>query len=159
MESRFRISRRRLLGAAFAAPFVSRPAFGRAGEEGVIMANFGGGVAEEFDKAYGKPFTAETGIAFRVVEVPSTETALISTASDPQYDSSYHSYSGAMRLHKLGVTEPMAVSDYPALQEIPLNAGVAQYKAVVENALTSYTSMAQNHQLLQRGEAVACAYY
>ncbi len=236
MESRFRISRRRLLGAALATPFVSRPASGRAGEEGVIMANFGGGVAEEFDEAYGKPFTAETGIAFRVVEVPSTETALISTASDPQYDSSYHSYSGAMWLHKLGVTEPMAVSDYPALQEIPrqywplvdddhvagmpvhfayygiaynkneakaadfvswkcladerwrqrvtvtrpvyaslydvpwyarviggdqknLDAGVAQYKAVVENALTSYTSMAQNHQLLQRGEAVACAYY
>lgn len=236
MEGGVRISRRQLLGAAaLAAPFVSRSAFGQTGGE-VVMANFGGGVAAEFDQAYGKPFTAETGIPFRVVEVPSTETALISTASDPQYDSSYHSYSGAMRLHKLGITEPLAIADYPALQEIPrqcwpmvddrhvagmpvhfsyygiaynkdeakaadfsswkaladprwhqrvtvtrpvyaslydvpwyakmlggdqkqLDLGVAQYKDVVKNALTSYSSMAQNHQLLQRGEAVACGYY
>lgn len=237
MQGKFRISRRHFLGAAaLAAPFVSRSAFGEAGKGEIIMANFGGGVAQAFDQAYGKPFAAETGIPFKVLEVPSTETALISTASDPQYNSSYHSYSGAMRLYKLGIIEPLAIDDYPVLQSIPreywpmvddkhvagmpvhfafygvaynkdeakasdfaswksladerwrqrvtvtrpvfaslydvpwyaklvggdqkqLDAGVAQYKAVVENSLTSYSSMAQNHQLLQRGEAVACAYY
>ncbi len=235
MKQEFRLSRRTFLGAAaLAAPFVNRGAFAADGE--IIQANFGGGVAQAFDAAYGKPFTAETGIPFRVLEVPSTETALISAASDPQYNSSYHSYSGAMRLYKLGIIEPLAIADYPVLQQIPqeywpmvddkhvagmpvhfayygiaynkdeakaadfaswksladerwrqrvtvtrpvfaslydvpwyskliggdqkkLDQGVAQYKAVVENSLTSYSSMAQNHQLLQRGEAVACAYY
>ena len=40
-----------------------------------------------------------------------------------------------------------------------LDAGIAQYKAVVDNAPTAYSSMAQNQQLLQRGDAVACASY
>lgn len=236
MEGAFKISRRHFLGAAaLAAPFVSRSAFGQNSGE-IVMANFGGGIAKAFDEAYGKPFTTETGIPVRVLEVPSTETALISAAANQLYNSSYHSYSGAMRLHQLGITEPLPIADYPVLQSIPkeywpmvddkhvagmpvhfvfygvaynkdeakasdfaswkslssehwrqrvtvtrpvfaslydvpwyskllggdqkkLDLGVAQYKAVVDNSLTSYSSMAQNHQLLQRGEAVACAYY
>lgn len=230
------INRRTLLvGAALAAPFVSRSAFGQQTGE-IIQANFGGGLAEEFTSAYGKPFTGETGIPFRVVEVPSTETALISGKDDQQFNSSYHSYSGALKLHGLGVTEALAIEDFPVLQGIPEEywpkiderhvagipvhfchygiaynsneakvddfrswnslvdkqfsgrvtatrpvyaslydvpwyakmlkgsqgetaAGIERYSAVVSNALTAYTSMAQNHQLLQRGEAVACAYY
>jgi putative spermidine/putrescine transport system substrate-binding protein len=229
------LDRRSFVGAALAAPFVSRTALGQnAGQ--IVMANFGGGVAEAFNEAYGKPFTAETGIGFKVQEVPSTETALISSASQQQYNSSYHSYSGAMRLYKMGIVEGLAVDEFPALQAIPkeylpfvddkhvagipchfafygiafnsddakasdfrswrsltaekwkervtvtspvfaslydvpwysklfggdqkkLDAGVAQYKAVVKNSLTTYNSMAQNQQLLQRGDATACAYY
>lgn len=235
MQRSFTLSRRTFLGATLATPFISRAAFGQASGE-IIQANFGGGVGRAFVDAYGKQFTADTGIPFRVVEVPSTETALISAKDNPTFNSSYHSYSGAMRLHDLGVTEPLPIADYPVLQSIPkeywpmvddkhvagmpvhfvyygmaynkdeakpedirtwkslsdkkwnqrvtvtrpvfaslydvpwysrmltgdqtkLDAGVAQYKAVVDNSLTAYSSMAQNHQLLQRGEAIASAYY
>lgn len=217
-----------------AAPFVSRRAFAQAGE--VIQCNFGGGVAAAFQESYGNLFTATTGIPFKIVEVPSTETALISNASNQIYNSSFHSFSGAMNLYKKGITEPLAIKDYPILRDIPenllpridadhvagmpinfvyygiayntelakaedfkswrsladpkwkgqisvtrpvyaslydvpwyskmltgdqkqLEAGIKQYKAVVDNSLTTYTSMAQNQQLLERGDAVACAYY
>ncbi|WP_442580327.1 ABC transporter substrate-binding protein [Mesorhizobium sp. ASY16-5R] len=221
--------------SALAAPFVSRKAFAQTSGE-VIQCNFGGGVAEAFQKSYGDLFTATTGIPFKIVEVPSTETALISNASSQVYNSSFHSFSGAMNLYKKGITEPLAIADYPVLQDIPenllpriddkhvagmpinfvyygiayntdlaeaedfrswqslvdpkwkgqisvtrpvyaslydvpwyskmltedqsqLDAGIKQYKAVVDNALTAYTSMAQNQQLLERGDAVASAYY
>ncbi len=238
MSKKFMLTRRSLVkgaGAMLATPYIIRPAFAQTKGE-VIQCNFGGGVAEVFQKAYGDLFTAKTGIPFKIVEVPSTETALISNAASPIYNSSYHSYSGAMNLYKMGVTEPLAIADYPILQDVPeyllpmvddkhvagmpiqyifyglayntefgkqedfkswkalsdekwkgqvtitapvfaslydvpwysrmltgdqkqLDAGIAQYKAVADNALTAYTSMAQNQQLLQRGDAVACAYY
>lgn len=235
MHNQLALTRRTFLGAALATPFVSRTAFGQSNAE-IIQANFGGGVAQEFDAAYGKPFTAETGIPFRIVEVPSTETALISNAAAPQHNSSYHSYSGAMRLHGLGITDALAIDDFPVLNSIPreywpmiddkhvagipvhfchygvaynsdeakaadfkswisltdgrwkdrvtvtrpvfaslydvpwysrlvagdqakVDAGIQRYLDVTRNSLTTYSSMAQNHQLLQRGEAVASAYY
>jgi len=239
MTSTLALSRRTLIKVSgifgLAMPFIGRPASAQKGGE-IIMANFGGGPAAAFRESYGLPFQNETGIKFRVVEVPSTETALISSASQQQYNSSYHSYAGAMRLYKMGITEAIAIADYPELAHIPeqflprvddkhliglpihfgfygmvynkkfaapadlkswqalvsdkfkqrvsvtrptfaslydvpfyshmltgdqkkLDAGVAQYKNVVENSVTTYTSMAQNNQLLDRGEAVACAYY
>ncbi|MCB1465701.1 MAG: extracellular solute-binding protein [Rhizobiaceae bacterium] len=238
MSGKFLMNRRRFIHvtatSVLAAPYVSR-AFGQAQGE-VIQCNFGGGVAEAFRKSYGDLFTATTGIPFKIVEVPSTETALISNASSPIYNSSFHSFSGAMNLYKKGVTEPLAIADYPVLQDIPehllpriddkhvagmpinfvyygiayntqfakaedfrswaaltdpkwkgqitvtrpvyaslydvpwyskmiagdqkqMEAGVERYKAVAGNALTAYTSMAQNQQLLERGDAVASAYY
>ncbi|MFO1025542.1 MAG: extracellular solute-binding protein [Acetobacteraceae bacterium] len=235
----FELSRRRFAGlaatSALAMPYVSTTALGAASGE-IIMANFGGGPAASFRNAYGLPFQEETGIKFRVIEVPSTETALISSASAPQYNSSYHSFAGAMRLYKMGITEAIAIDDYPELANIPekflpriddkhlvglpvhfgfygmcynrdfakaeelkswnalispkfkqrvsatrptfaslydvpwysymltgdqkkLDAGIAQYRKVIANSVTAYTSMAQNNQLLERGEAVASAYY
>lgn len=235
MTSKLNITRRTFVGAA-AATVLMRPAILRAASEEIVMANFGGGTAQAFNESYLKPFTAETGIATRVVEVPSTETALISGAASQEFNSSYHSYSGAIRLCKMGIVEPLAIADYPVLQQIPeeywpkidgkhvagmpiqflaysiafnkdaakaedfkswkalsdekfrqqvtftrpvfaslydvpwyskmiggdqkhLDAGVAQYKAVAANSLTAYNSMAQNNQLLQRGDAIASAYY
>lgn len=233
------LNRRRLIAggaAALAAPAViTRQAFAQ-GKGEIIQCNFGGGVADAFRKSYGELFTKETGIPFKIVEVPSTETALMSNASSQIYNSSYHSYSGAMKLNKMGVTETLKLADFPALKDVPkamlpmldsehiagipiqfifyglcyntdfskkadftswkaladrkwkgqvtltkpvfaslydvpwyahmltgdqkqLDAGIKQYKAVSDNALTAYTSMAQNQQLLQRGDAVASAYY
>lgn len=221
--------------SALSMPFINRGAAAQAAGE-IIMANFGGGPAAAFRETYGMPFQAATGIRFRVVEVPGAESALISSAAAPQFNSSYHSFAGAMRLYKMGITEPIAIADYPELAHIPdhfmpriddkhlvglpihfgfygmvynkafakpqdlrswnaltsdtfkqrvsvtrpvyaslydvpwyshmltgdqsnLEAGIAHYKKVVENSVTAYTSMAQNNQLLDRGEAVACAYY
>lgn len=239
MTQRFILNRRRLLaagGATLAAPLVlTRRSFAQDKGE-IIQCNFGGGVAASFQKAYGELFTEQTGIPFRVVEVPSTETAVISNASSPIYNSSYHSYSGAMKLNKMGVTEALKLADFPALRDVPkemlpmlddehiagipiqfifyglcynsdfaerddfaswnalidpkwkekvtvtkpvfaslydvpwyshmltgdqkqLDAGIERYKAVSDNSLTAYTSMAQNQQLLQRGDSVAAAYY
>lgn len=232
------INRRSVLagGASMlAAPYIIRPSFAQAKGE-IIQCNFGGGVATAFQKSYGDTFTAKTGIPFRIVEVPSTETALISNASKPIYNSSYHSYSGAMNLYRQGITEPLAIADYPILQEVPqnllpmvddkhvagmpiqfifygiahnkdlskrndfkswhglvdpkwkgqisftqpvfaslydvpwyskmltgdqkqLDAGIKHYRKVADNALAAYTSMAQNQQLLERGDVVASAYY
>ena len=238
MTNRLTISRRGMLGgtaALLASPYIIRPAYAQTKGE-VIQCNFGGGVAESFQAAYGDLFTEQTDIPFKIVEVPSTETALISNKDSQIYNSSYHSYSGGMKLAKMGVTEPLAIADYPILQDVPehllpkidddhvagmpiqfifyglaynsqfgkkedfkswdalidpkwsgqvtltrpvyaslydvpwyskmitgdqknLDAGIERYKKVSDNALTAYTSMAQNQQLLQRGDAVACAYY
>lgn len=239
MTSKIHMTRRGLLAggaAALAAPAIfTRPVFAQ-GKGEVIQCNFGGGVADAFKKSYGDLFTEQTGIPFKIVEVPSTETALISNVADPIYNSSYHSYSGSIKLNRMGVTESLKLSDFPALKDTPksmlpmldeehisgipiqflfyglafnsdfarkedfaswnaltdpkwagqvtltrpvyaslydvpwysymktgnqaeLDAGIAQYKAVSDNALTAYTSMAQNQQLLQRGDAVASAYY
>ncbi|MWB78665.1 extracellular solute-binding protein [Pseudooceanicola sp. 216_PA32_1] len=238
MTNRFTMTRRGMIGstaALLASPYIVRPVRAQAAGE-VIQCNFGGGVAESFQAAYGDLFTEATGIPFRIVEVPSTETALISNRDAPIYNSSYHSYSGGMKLAKMGVTEPLAIADYPVLQNVPdhllpkidddhvagmpiqfifyglaynsqfgskedfaswqaladpkwagqvtvtrpvyaslydvpwyskmltgdqknLDAGIEHYTKVSQNALTAYTSMAQNQQLLQRGDAVACAYY
>ncbi|MBP2561132.1 putative spermidine/putrescine transport system substrate-binding protein [Neorhizobium galegae] len=239
MTSKLPVTRRGLLAGAaatLASPAIfTRPVFAQ-GKGEVIQCNFGGGVATAFKKSYGDLFTEQTGIPFKIVEVPSTETALISNVSSPIYNSSYHSYSGSMKLIKMGVTEPLKLSDFPALKDTPksmlpmidddhvsgipiqflfyglafnsasaakedfaswnslidpkwkgqvtltnpvfaslydvpwysrmltgdqtkVEAGIAHYKKVSDNALTTYTSMAQNQQLLQRGDAVASAYY
>lgn len=238
MSDRKFLNRRSVLagGASLlAAPYIIRPAFAQVKGE-IIQANFGGGVATAFQKSYGNTFTAKTGIPFRIVEVPSTETALISNADAPIFNSSYHSYSGAMNLYNKGIIEPLAIADYPILQEVPenllpmvddkhvagmpiqfifygiahnkdlskredfkswqglvdpkwkgqisftkpvfaslydvpwyskmltgdqkqLDAGIEHYAKVSRNALTAYTSMAQNQQLLERGDVVASAYY
>lgn len=236
-NTRFVNRRSVLAGGAslLAAPYIIRPAFAQEKGE-IIQANFGGGVSVAFQKSYGDTFTAKTGIPFKIVEVPSTETALISNASAQIYNSSYHSYSGAMNLYSKGITEPLAIDDYPVLQNVPknllpmvddkhvagmpiqfifygiahntdlskrddfkswngltdpkwkgqisftqpvfaslydvpwyskmltgdqkqLDAGIAHYKKVADNALAPYTSMAQNQQLLERGDVVASAYY
>lgn len=239
MTNKLLLNRRHLIAtgaAALAAPFVITRQTYAQGKGEIIQCNFGGGVANAFRKAYGELFTQETGIPFKIVEVPSTETAVMSNASAPIYNSSYHSYSGAMKLNKMGVTETLKLADFPALKDVPKNmlpmlddehisgipiqfifyglcyntdfskkedfvswkaladpkwkgqvtltkpvfaslydvpwysymltgdqkqleAGIQQYKAVSDNALTAYTSMAQNQQLLQRGDAVASAYY
>lgn len=239
MSKKLLLSRRHVLAsgaAALAAPFVITNSVFAQGKGEIIQCNFGGGVADAFRKAYGELFTEQTGIPFKIVEVPSTETALISNAASPIYNSSYHSYSGAIKLNNMGVTEALKLADFPALKDVPRNmlplldaehiagipiqfifyglcyntdfsekadftswksladpkwkgqvtltkpvfaslydvpwyshmltgdqkqleAGIKQYKAVSDNALTAYTSMAQNQQLLQRGDAVACAFY
>ena len=77
------LTRRALLKSAaamLAAPRIIRPAFAKTQGE-VIQCNFGGGVGAAFQESYGNLFTKSTGIPFRIVEVPSIETALMSNAS------------------------------------------------------------------------------
>lgn len=117
------ISRRPFLGLFALAGLpatLPMPAIAQSrGSARITMAAFGGGTGEAWKTNWGGPFAAETGIEVRVVEVPSTESALISGARQQQYNASIHSYAGASRLYKMGITEALKISDFPVLQEIP----------------------------------------
>ena len=117
------ISRRpvlRLLALAGATANLPMPVIAQPrGSARITMAAFGGGTGEAWATNWGRPFAAETGIDVRVVEVPSTESTLISGARQQQYNASIHSYAGASRLYKMGITEALRISDFPVLQEIP----------------------------------------
>jgi len=103
------------LAAAMPLPAIAQPR----GAARITMAAFGGGTGEAWTTNWGRHFAAETGIEVRIVEVPSTESTLISGARQQQYNASIHSYAGASRLFRMGITEALRISDFPVLQQIP----------------------------------------
>lgn len=202
----------------------------------ITMATWGGGVGTAWKQAFAEPFTEETGINARIVEVPTPEAQIRAQKDDPQFNAAISSFFEAAQMYSDGLLEDFDLEDFPALKDVPeeyllktsdgrligvstyftyygiavnidmanaddfsswknladskwkdrlaitrpiysaaydltmfsvaeggsekdIEKGIPLFRALAENSLAMYSSMAQMNQLLQRGEVVAAPYY
>jgi len=85
----------------------------------ITMATWGGGVGAAWREAYAKPFTGETGIPVKIVEVPTPEAQIRAQKDDPKFNAAISSLFEAAQMHKDGLLEDFDMKDFPALADVP----------------------------------------
>ena len=105
-----------LVAAAAALPIMAAAS---AWADGVTMAAYGGGNGETWRKGLVQQFTAATGTAAKVVDVPDTEAALRASAARPQYNVAWVSAFSAANLSRDGLLQTIDAKDFPELNGLP----------------------------------------
>ena len=101
------------LGAA-AAPMLTRPAFAQSGE-GIIMLAWAGGTSAAWTENYLNPFSKETGIKTKMVEMGDVTPWYMGRGSEFNV---VISNPASMRFYEDGKIEPIAIADFPVLDKI-----------------------------------------
>jgi len=89
------------------------------GKGEVVMAAYGGGNGETWRKGAAQPFTAQTGIPARVIDLPNVDAAFRAHAANPQYNVGWAGSFNAVNLHREGLIETFAPDDFPELKSVP----------------------------------------
>lgn len=85
----------------------------------LTMATWGGGVGAAWREAFAEPFAKETGIAVKIVEVPTPEAQVRAQKNDPKFNAALSSLFEAAQMHSDGLLETFEMSDFPALANVP----------------------------------------
>lgn len=109
----------RLLASTLLAGFICTVAGASASAQQITMATWGGGVGKAWREAVAEPFTAETGIAVDIVEVPTPEAQIRAQAGAPQFNAAISSLFEAANMYADGLLEDFDLADFPALQKVP----------------------------------------
>jgi putative spermidine/putrescine transport system substrate-binding protein len=116
------MDRRNVLRIALAstvAPVLPFPWSALAQSKKITMAVWRGGTAESWRDAFGKGYTAQTGVQFQPVEVPSTQAAIIAAQGSGTFDAAVVTFSDAALLLRQNAVETLSLDDFPALKSIP----------------------------------------
>jgi putative spermidine/putrescine transport system substrate-binding protein len=92
---------------------------GTAGAQDITMATWGGGVGAAWREAYAEPFTKETGIGVKIVEVPTPEAQVRAQKDAPKFNAALSSFFEAAQMYSDGLLEDFDMNEVPALKNVP----------------------------------------
>lgn len=99
-----------LLGAVAASAILGAS---KAQATDLLIATWGGGVEEVWQKTFAEPFTKETGINVKIVAVPTPEAQLRAQANNPQYNAVMVTYPQGANLMRDGMVELLDPAELP----------------------------------------------
>jgi len=85
----------------------------------VTMATWGGGVGTAWRTAFAEPFSKESGINVKIVEVPTPEAQIRAQKDDPKFNAAISSLFEAAQMYADGLLEDFSIDDFPALKNVP----------------------------------------
>jgi putative spermidine/putrescine transport system substrate-binding protein len=113
------IDRRSFLGGS--ALLLSAPSIigARAADERVVMGCWGGGTAKMWRDVFGRSFTAATGKAVTVAEVPDPSAAVAAAQGRPQHNVIIAASFQGANLAKRGLLETFSDDELPNIKHVP----------------------------------------
>lgn len=85
----------------------------------VTMATWGGGVGAAWREAFAEPFSKETNINVKIVEVPTPEAQIRAQKDAPKFNAAISSLFEAAQMYNDGLLEDFDINDFPALKNVP----------------------------------------
>lgn len=85
----------------------------------ITMATWGGGVGEAWRQAFAEPFSQETNIKVKIVEVPTPEAQVRAQKDAPKFNAALSSLFEAAQMYRDGLLEDFDPADFPALKNVP----------------------------------------
>lgn len=92
---------------------------GAANAQEITMATWGGGVGTAWREAFAEPFTKETKIDVKIVEVPTPEAQVRAQKNAPKFNAALSSFFEAAQMYSDGLLEDFDMNDFPALKHVP----------------------------------------
>lgn len=92
---------------------------GAASAQDITMATWGGGVGAAWREAFAEPFTKQTKIGVKIVEVPTPEAQVRAQKSAPKFNAALSSFFEAAQMYSDGLLEDFDMKDFPALKDVP----------------------------------------
>jgi len=85
----------------------------------ITMATWGGGVGKAWREAFAEPFTKQTNIDVKIVEVPTPEAQVRAQKDAPKFNAALSSLFEASQMYADGLLEDFDMADFPALKDVP----------------------------------------
>jgi putative spermidine/putrescine transport system substrate-binding protein len=85
----------------------------------ITMATWGGGVGKAWREAFAEPFSKESKIEVKIVEVPTPEAQVRAQKAAPKFNAVLSSLFEASQMHSDGLLEDFDMADFPALKNVP----------------------------------------
>lgn len=113
------LTRRQTLASALGATAaLSMPArlFAQSGP--ILHASWGGGVGDTWTAAFAGPYTADTGTAVRIVELPNPEAQFRAHAGNPQYHTGIGTFVQGVNMMRDDMLETFSLDEIPNMRNI-----------------------------------------
>jgi len=110
---------RRIAQWKLAAAAAALALCGAAHAQEITMATWGGGVGAAWRQAFAEPFSKESGIPVKIVEVPTPEAQIRAQKDAPKFNAAISSLFEAAQMYKDGLLEDFDMKDFPALKDVP----------------------------------------